>query len=188
MQLRRLKSGDDPGVEPAALPLPSGEIVPYHAEPPNLSDDVRLQKLWLALQRRPWRSLAVLAASPSIGDPIDTLWVAELIAKLVWWYRGDPSTVFDLRDLTLRLVDYQLQVVAAQATQQTCAIMALRSTFENPTAIPLAHSVHAAVLCVELGKTDLKAAQQTIAEVGADRVLGSIVLRRGHGKRSSRRR
>jgi hypothetical protein len=178
MRLLKEKNRDGQADRPVSDVVPA-PIVPYGAEASDVSDNVQLQKLWLSMQRRSWRSLAVLSACESI----DTLWVAELIAKLVWWYRGEPSTVFDLRDLTLRLVEYQLQLVAAQANPQTCAIMALRSSFENPTAIPLAHSADAVVLCVALGTTDLKAAQQSIAEVGADRVLGAIVVRPGRPRR-----
>jgi hypothetical protein len=134
-----------------------------------------LQKLWLATQRRSWRSLAIVGT----GKNVDTLWVAELVAKLAWWYRGQPSCVFDLRDLRLRLLEYHEREVASQVNLGQCVVIALRSVFENPTTIPMARSADAVVLCIALGKTEFKAAEQTLAEVGRDRVLGSIVLKRG---------
>jgi hypothetical protein len=150
-------------------------------ETPQVWDDVRFQKLWLATQRRPWRSLAVLSASNSI----DTLHVAELLAKLAWRYRGRPSCVFDLRDLSLRLVEYHQQEVRMQAEAGVCVIIALRPTFENPTAIPIARSADAVALCIHLGESDCKATEQTMAEVGRERVVGAIVVRRRHGKSST---
>ena len=56
-------------------------------------------------------------------------------------------------------------------------ILALRSANENPTAIPLARTADAVVLCIGLGTTAIKSAEKTIDEIGRDRVLGSIVLK-----------
>jgi hypothetical protein len=160
-----VKSDPIPASDPLALRVPNA---------PGVWDDMRLQKLWLATQRREWRSLAVVAASKHL----DTLWVAELLAKLAWWYRGQPSCVFDLRDLRLRLVEYHEREVTAQVELGQCVVISLRSVFENPTTVPMARSADAVVLCVGLGKTAFKAAEKTLEEVGRDRVIGSIVLRR----------
>jgi hypothetical protein len=140
---------------------------------PDARDDVQLQRLWLAARRRDWRSLAVIATSKSA----DTLRVAELLASLAWSYRGQPSCVMDLRDLSLRLAEYH-QREARQLTERgNIVIIALRSIFENPTAAAVARSADATLLCVDLGRAQLKVAEQTIAEVGRDRVLGAIVVR-----------
>ena len=56
-------------------------------------------------------------------------------------------------------------------------VIALRSIFENPTAVGVARSADATLLCVDLGAAQLKLAEQTIAEIGRDRVLGAIVTR-----------
>ena len=145
---------------------------------PALWEEVRFQKLWLALQRRAWRSLAILSASTSI----DTLRMAELVAKLAWRYSGRPSCVFDFRDMSLRLVEYHQREVQRQAESGVCAVIALRPTFENPTAIPIARSADAVALCIELGVADFESAEQTISEVGRERVVGAIVLRRSETK------
>jgi hypothetical protein len=147
-------------------------------------DDVRLQKLWLSTQQREWRSLAVIGA----GKEIDTLWLAELIAKLAWSYRGTPSCVFDFRDMSLRLADHHEQNVAAQVRDGQTVTIALRSIFENPTAVPMARAADAVLLCVGLGTTDLKVAEQTISEIGRDRIIGSIVVRRPRSEDSWRRK
>jgi hypothetical protein len=158
-------------------------LVPRALETPNVWDDVRYQKLWLATQRREWRSLAVLGVSKSI----DTLRIAELLAKLAWRYRGKPSCVFDLRDLSLRLVEYQQREVRVQSDSGVCVVIALRPPFENPTAIPIARSADATVLCIDLGVADVQTAEETMAEVGRDRVVGAIVVRQRRAKSAARR-
>jgi hypothetical protein len=146
---------------------------------PHVLDDVRLQKLWLATQRKRWRSLAIVAGSKLV----DTLVVAETLAKIAWWYRGQPSCVFDLRDLSLRLVEYQVSEARRQVEAGALVVISLRSIFENPTTVPIAQGAEAVVLCVGLGKTMFADAEATIAEIGRERVIGSIVLRPSKGRR-----
>jgi hypothetical protein len=137
-------------------------------------DDVGSQLLWLATQRRTWRSLAVLGASKDMP----TLEVANMFAKLAWWYRGQPSSVADFRDLPLRLVDHQLRDVAEQLEREPVTIVvALRSIHENPTVAPVATAVDAALLCVHLGVTKIADARRTVAAIGREKFLGTIVLR-----------
>jgi hypothetical protein len=136
-------------------------------------NDLPLQRLWFATQRREWRSLAVMAAS----DGVDTFSVAEMLAQIAWCHRGEPSCVFDLRDLGLRLADYHLREVRAQMEAGVRVLIALRSPAENPTAIPVARHADATVLCIALGKSDFRSACSTIAEVGRERVLGSILVK-----------
>jgi hypothetical protein len=140
--------------------------------PPHGYDDPALQKLWLAMQRRDWRSLAVVPAAKGIS----TLEVATLLAKIAWFYRGQPTCVADLRDLSMRLVELQLRDIAEQTSQGDRVIIALRSTSENPTAIAVANVTDAAVLCVRLGETESSAAQRTIEEIGKARFVGSIIV------------
>ncbi len=138
----------------------------------SLADDVGLQKLWLATQKREWRSLAVVAGSKGVS----TLEVADTLAKIAWWYRGQPTCVVDLRDLSLRLVEHQLQEIAAQTKHGERVIIALRSVSENPTVVAVAELADAVVMCVELGKTTMSSAEKTVEEIGRARFLGTIVL------------
>jgi hypothetical protein len=141
-------------------------------------DDVASQMLWLATQRRPWRSLAVVGASAGVP----TLEVANMLAKLSWWYRGQPASVADFRDLSLRLVDYQLRDVALQLERDPVTIViALRSIYENPTVVPVATAVDSAVLCINLGATAIASARKTVETIGREKFLGTIVVRGGEG-------
>jgi hypothetical protein len=157
---------------------PSTALILRRLEAANPWDDVRLQRLWLGIERREWRSLAVLGASSSV----ETIHLAELIAQLAWRYRGQPSGVCDLRDLSMRLIDYQVQEMRDQVDGGMRLVVSLRSIFENPTATPIARQTDAVLICVALGETDFKAAEETINAVGRERVIGSIILRPRPGK------
>jgi hypothetical protein len=159
--------------DPAVPVVANSQALALPSEQPRYWEDVRLQKLWLATQRREWRSLAVIAASKTV----DTLPIAEMLAQIAWCYRGQPSCVFDLRDLSLRLAEYQVREAQAQVEAGTRVLVALRSVAENPTALLIARAMDAAVLCIHLGKTELKAAEEAIDEIGRDRVLGTILVR-----------
>jgi hypothetical protein len=142
-------------------------------EQPRYWEDVRLQKLWLATQRRAWQSMAVVAASSSV----QTLPIAEMLAQIAWCYRGQPSCVFDLRDVSLRLAEYQVREAQAQADSGVRVLVALRSVAENPTTLLIAREMDAVVLCIELGTTEFKAAEHALSEIGRERVLGTILVR-----------
>ena len=145
---------------------------------PNAWDDVRMQKLWLATQRREWQSVAIVPASQSV----ETLPIAETLAQIAWCYNGQPSCVFDLRDLSLRLAEYQIREAHAQAQSGARVLVALRSLAENPTALLVARQTDAVILCIAMGETELKVADKAIAEIGRDRVLGTILVRATHKK------
>jgi hypothetical protein len=153
-------------------PQTSTALVRRAPEVPAIGDEVRLQMLWLGLQQRSWRSLAVMAA----GEGIETLTVADTLAKIAWAYTGQPSCVFDMRDLNLRLLEHQIRDMAAQLQGGERVFVALRSINENPTAVPLAMAADAVVLCIELGRTDIKAAQRTLAAIGREKFLGTLLV------------
>ncbi len=134
--------------------------------------DVQLQHLWLATQRRAWRSLAVVSASAGLP----TMDSANMLAKMAWRYSGEPTSVFDLRDVSLRLVEHQLREIQVQVGAGDRVFIALRSVTENPAAVPIARAADALILCVALGQTDMKSAQRTLDAIGRERFLGSILV------------
>ncbi len=151
---------------------PSATLASRESSSPKQADDLRLQQLWIATQARPWRSLALLAGSKGVA----TLDMANLLAKIAWWYSGEPTSVFDLRDLSVRLVEHQLRELDQQIAAGDRVFVALRSTFESPSAVRVARSCDAVALLVALGETDMKSAEAAINAVGRDRFLGSILL------------
>jgi hypothetical protein len=137
-----------------------------------LADDVRLQQIWLAANARSWRSLAIVAASANVST-IDT---ANVLAKIAWLYSGEPTSVFDLRGVSLRLVEHQVNDIQARVSLGDRVFIALRSATEDPTAVPIARAADAAVLCLMLGQTDGQSALTTVNAIGRDRFLGSILV------------
>jgi len=150
----------------------------------RFEDNVALQKLWIATQTRQWRSLAIVGASEASAS----IHAAQLLANMSWQYSGVPTAVFDLRDVSIRLVEYQIQEIQIQASKGDRVFVALRSPEENPTTVPIARAADAVVLCVALGTTDTKAAQKALAAIGRVHFLGCIVMkeRRSYGNREGR--
>ena len=98
------------GAHPNAAGQASTALAVVAPAVPNVWEDARLQTLWLATQRREWRSLAVIGADAGV----ETLRISEMLAQIAWAYRGQPSAVFDFRDLGLRLADYQMSKRACE--------------------------------------------------------------------------
>ncbi len=153
-------------------PESASALVVRAAGVPHFWDDLRLQQLWISLQQRAWRSLALVSA----GEGVSTLEAANVLAKIAWAYSGEPTCVFDMRDLTLRLLEHQLRDMATQLEGGERIFIPLRSTTENPTAVPLARAADAIVLCVTLGETTAKAAARTVEAIGRERFIGTILL------------
>ncbi len=136
--------------------------------------ELELQNLWLALQKKTWRVLAVVPAMRQIASPD----VANAIAEVAWQYRGEPTVVLDLRDITLRLVDYHKKEIEEHVKKGECVIVALASIDQNMTTIALAQNADAAVLVVRLGETPMKASVRAVEEIGHDKFVGTILARK----------
>jgi hypothetical protein len=140
----------------------------------SMSDnDVDLQKLWIALQRKAWRVLAVVPTTRELSS----LAAANVLAEVAWRYHGDPTIVLDLRDVGLRLVEYQQKEIASHVEQGNAVILALSPISLNAAAIPLARGADAAVLLVRYGVTPLAAAEHAIEEIGHDKFSGTLVVK-----------
>ena len=57
--------------------------------------------------------------------------------------------------------------------------MALSSPIVCPATIPITLAADAALLCVELGRTDAESAQRTVDMIGKHRFLGSVAIDSG---------
>jgi hypothetical protein len=142
--------------------------------PDSPTAELELQNLWLALQKKSWRVLAVVPAMRQIAS----LDVASAIAEVAWQYRGEPTVVLDLRDITLRLVDYHKKEIEEHVKKGEYVIVALASINQNPTSIALAKSADSAVLVVRVGETPMKASVRAVEEIGHDKFVGTIISRK----------
>ena len=136
--------------------------------------EVDLQNLWLALEKKKtWRVLAVVPATRQIAS----LDIASAIAEVAWQYRGEPTVVLDLREITMRLVDYHRKEIDEHVKKGENVIVALASIDKNPTTIALAKNADTSILVVRLGETSVKAASKTVEEIGRDKFAGTIIAR-----------
>ena len=136
--------------------------------------EVDLQNLWLALEKKKaWRVLAVVPATRQIAS----LDIASAIAEVAWQYRGEPTVVLDLREITMRLVDYHRKEIEEHVKKGENVIVALASIDKNPTTIALAKNADTSILVVRLGETAMKSAVKTVEEIGHDKFAGTIIAR-----------
>jgi hypothetical protein len=155
--------------EPLEEPLP--ELVApasTRSEAVEAADAIAWEKIWLATQRRPWRSLAVIPVGPGAFTPR----VASALAEVGSRHLGLPMRVIDATGLTLSRLESFLGELRARR-----GIIALGPVLESPASLALARAADAVVLCLVLGESAISAAQQTVEEVGRERFLGSVVLR-----------
>ncbi len=146
------------------------------AEPRQLREfwnDPSWQKIWLAIQAKDWRSLAIVPGNQGLS----TLGVAQALVDVGWQHRGLPIGLADLRNVTLPYIDAVIDEVRTHIQSGERVLIALRSPFENPAAIPIAQAADGALLCVGLGQTRISGAEETLEQVGKGRFLGSIVVR-----------
>lgn len=147
---------------------------------PRVEEDLPIgwQRLWLAAQSRPWRSLAVVAA----GEGLSTARAARVLARAGASHLGDVVELIDATAVTLQ----QLRAITGSCVDRPDGaprvILALGPVLESPASLALARAADAALLCVTLGETSIAEAQRTIAEIGQARFVGSMCLGRGEDR------
>ena len=142
---------------------------------PSLS----LQQLWFSLQRREWSTLVAVPADRDssvmdFGRPLHE------VGRLAM---GEKLRLIDARDVKLtRTAALILEMtgggsnrgLGAQGGER--ALVLIESVLSHPSGVPVALAADAALLCVELGRTSIAAARETVRIVGAHRFLGCITL------------
>lgn len=129
------------------------------------------QRLWLGTQRRPWRTLAVVA-----GDHrISTYEVASLITAL-GLQRGESISMADVRDVSLGRVKPTLDFIGEIVAGGERVVFAARTISDNMATIPIARSADCVLLCVSLGSTHLGLVKETVEQVGKERFMGSLLI------------
>lgn len=138
---------------------------------PSLS----LQQLWFSLQRREWSTLVAVPADRdvSVMDFGRPLYEVGRLAM------GEKLRLVDARDVKLtRTAGLILEMTGGGPTHSDGgrALVLIESVLSHPSGVPVALAADAALLCVEMGKTSLAAARETLRLVGAQRFLGCITL------------
>ena len=130
------------------------------------------QRLWLGTQTRPWRTLAVIAGD---GDT-SSFEVASLITGLGLQH-GQPTQLADVRNVSLNRVDSIIRLAGEVIVAGDRIVFAARSIAENLATIPIARFADCVLLCASLGSSSLALIEETVAQVGRDRFLGSVLLK-----------
>jgi hypothetical protein len=160
---KQLHAGPGPG---ANIQLRS-EIEPWQ--------DPEWQRLWLAVESRPWRSLALIPAGD--GASLDfTLMVAITLSRTGMVHLGTPIQVADATQVPLnQLTAFSNEVKRCTSTGQRL-LVALPPTSRSAVTASIAQNVDAAVLCVLAKKMSSGDAKRTLKAVGAQRFLGSAIF------------
>jgi hypothetical protein len=96
---------------------------------------------------------------------------------------GSPIHVADATRITLaQLADFTAEL-GHYAQQNAMILIALPALTENVTSFSLAQSADVAVLLVLLQRMAIVEAKKTVERVGAQRFIGSVVLRLDEWKR-----
>lgn len=150
--------------EPAVSSRPYSPARPW--------DRAEYQRLWLHMQSRTWRTLAIVPAE----DGMQTYDVASLLMT-VGVHHGESIGVFDFRSITMNRVLHTIEAACSQVAEGERLIFAARSIKENLATIPLARASDAVVLCVSMGSTPIRQVEETIEQIGKERFLGSMLIR-----------
>jgi hypothetical protein len=134
------------------------------------------QRLWLRMERRAWRTLAIVPGE----EGMSTYEVASVIMAL-GVHHGESIGLFDFRDIQIPRVLPVIEAACGRMSQGERILFATRSIRENLATIPLARAADGVVLCVSIGTTSIGFVEETIDQIGRDRFLGSIVVRAPRG-------
>jgi hypothetical protein len=133
------------------------------------------QRLWLTLDRMPWRTLALIPAGA--GAPADfTLTLAVTLSRTGMSHVGAPILVADGTQVPLNQLTAFLADVRACRDGGERVIIALSPAADNPTTRSIAKDADGVVLCVMLGGMRSSDAKRTIKAVGASMFFGSVII------------
>jgi len=152
--------------------LATASLAPAAIRLRSYAEDPAWQRAWLNLEPENWRSLAIVPT----GD-LCALDVVHGLASVAWQQRGTPLVIADLRQIALQSLAAARAELRRRSAGGERIIIAVNSLETNPTTASLVREVDKAVLCVYLGHTSRSQVKNAIRELGAQRCLGSIVVR-----------
>jgi len=139
------------------------------------STDPDWQRLWLTLDRMPWRTLALIPAGA--GAPADfTLTLAVMLSRTGMSHIGAPILVADGTQVPLNQLSDFLADVRTCRDGGERVIIALSTVGESATATSMAKDSDGVVLCVLLGRMRSSDGKSTIKAIGAPHFVGSVII------------
>jgi hypothetical protein len=137
--------------------------------------DPEWQRLWLALQSRPWVSLALIPADEGAPDDF-TLLVAVILSRTGMVHLGSPIQVGDATQVPLSQLSPFLQQVTDYTRNGERIILALPPASKSPVTKSIVQASDATLLCVLLEKMSFFQARKTVDQMGANNFLGSAIF------------
>jgi hypothetical protein len=137
--------------------------------------DPEWQRLWLAVECRPWRSLALIPASEGAALEFSLI-VAVTLSRTGMIHLGRPLQVADATQVPLDQLVRFLSEVRRCTTDGERLLVALPPISNSPITTSIAQTVDAAVLCVLLEKMSSSQSKNTVKQVGHARFLGSAIF------------
>ena len=131
-------------------------------------------RLWFALRRRSWASLALV---PAQADE-SALVLGRMLCEVGSVETDAPVELLDATDVVLRNLPEQIARIRKHVARGGRVIAVLSPVCDQPVALPLTAAVDGCLLCVALGTGELAAARRTIDLVGRHRFLGCVTVRR----------
>jgi hypothetical protein len=133
------------------------------------------QRLWLALQGRPWTALALLPASS--GAPANfTLEIATTLARTGMIHLNCPIHVADGGNVQLNNVAVFAEEVRRCRDVGDRVFLALDPLSQNPVAETLAQAADCVLLCVLFERMAASETARTVSKVGKERFIGSTIF------------
>lgn len=130
------------------------------------------ERLWLAIQRTSWMSIALVPIGPGIETPR----LAAALAEIGRLHLGAKILVHDATKVSIATLQAALSELIDCEDR---AIVALSPLTESPAGVELARAADAVVLCVALGESGIAEAKRILTDVGVEHVLGAVIVRKG---------
>jgi hypothetical protein len=161
----------------SSVSKPNHETALAHRDPQvDLWRHPEWQRLWLALQVRPWRSLAIVPAAP--GAPKDfALRIALILSRTGMVHLGRPVQVADATNVPLAYLTQLMEEVARCTRDSEHVIVALAPATGSPLTVSIAQATDAALLCVLLERMASTQMKRTVSQIGASHFVGSAIFR-----------
>jgi hypothetical protein len=138
--------------------------------------DSEWQRLWLAIQSRPWRTLALIPAAEGASLSF-TPNVAMLLSRTGMVHLGRPVQVADATHVPLNQLTPFFNEVARCTGQGERLLIALPPATKNAITVEIAQASDAALLCILMNqRMSGSGARRTVKLVGASRFVGSAIF------------
>jgi hypothetical protein len=137
--------------------------------------DPEWQRLWLAIEGRTWRTLALIPAGE--GASLDfTPLVAMLLSRTGMVHLGRPLQVADATHVPLNQLNAFFGEVERSTTQGERLLIALPPTGKSAITASIAQASDAALLCILNERMSSSSAKRTVKLIGASRFIGSAIF------------